>query len=149
MEKQPNIDPEDKPSLMTIPAQSTISGTTIDSPRRLFRKGDRVGYVGPSNGSSTANFPVSSHHGSSGSKGPSIGTKGRVILLLDENPNKVGVRFDKPVYGGNNMVDFCEDGYGYFCNAANEYLMQCWSFVWSILLVRMGKRQCLIPLLMF
>lgn len=116
MEKQPNTDPEDKPALMTIPAQSTISGTTIDSPRRLFRKGDRVRYVGASNGSSTTSFPVSSHRGSSGSKGPSIGAKGRVILLLDENPNKVGVRFDKPVYGGNNMVDLCEDGYGYFCN---------------------------------
>ncbi|KAH9310527.1 hypothetical protein KI387_025562, partial [Taxus chinensis] len=49
-------------------------------------------------------------------KGPSVGSKGRVILLLEENPNKVGVRFDKPVYGGNNMVDLCEDGYGYFCN---------------------------------
>ena len=43
-----------------------------------------------------------------------------MILLLDENPNKVEVRFDKPVYGVNNMVDFCEDSYGYFCNAANE-----------------------------
>lgn len=38
-----------------------------------------------------------------------------MILLLNENPNKVGIRFDKPVYGGNNMVDLCEDGYGYFC----------------------------------
>lgn len=116
VEKQPNTVPEDKPVVMTIPPQSIISGTSTDSPRRLFRKGDRVRYVGPSNGSSTASFAVSAHRGSSGSKGPSVGAKGRVILLLDENPNKVGVRFDKPVYGGNNMVDLCEDGYGYFCN---------------------------------
>ncbi|GLJ44807.1 hypothetical protein SUGI_0942410 [Cryptomeria japonica] len=114
--KQPDSDPEDKSMLVKVPSQSVISGTTIDPPKRLFRKGDRVRYVGPSNGPTTPGLPVASHRGSTGGKGPSIGSKGRVILLLEENPNKVGVRFDKPVYGGNNMVDLCEDGYGYFCN---------------------------------
>ena len=37
-------------------------------------------------------------------------------MVLEDNPNKVGVRFDKPVYGGNNLVDLCEDGHGFFCN---------------------------------
>lgn len=37
-------------------------------------------------------------------------------MVLEDNPNKVGVRFEKPVYGGNNLVDLCEDGHGYFCN---------------------------------
>lgn len=37
-------------------------------------------------------------------------------MVLEDNPNKVGVRFDKPVYGGNNLVDLCEEGHGYFCN---------------------------------
>uniref|UniRef100_A0A0C9RXX7 TSA: Wollemia nobilis Ref_Wollemi_Transcript_4876_3591 transcribed RNA sequence n=1 Tax=Wollemia nobilis TaxID=56998 RepID=A0A0C9RXX7_9CONI len=114
--KQPDSDAEDKSMLVTVPSQPVVSGTTVDPPKRLFRKGDRVRYVGPSNGPTTPNLPVSSHRGSSGGKGPLVGSKGRVILLLEENPNKVGVRFDKPVYGGNNMVDLCEDGYGYFCN---------------------------------
>eukprot|EP00897_Mesotaenium_endlicherianum_P001916 jgi/Mesen1/1752/ME001390S00741 len=47
--------------------------------------------------------------------GPPVGLKGRVLLVLEDNPNKVGVRFDKPVYGGNNLVDLCEDGHGFFC----------------------------------
>lgn len=37
-------------------------------------------------------------------------------MVLEDNLNKVGVRFDKPVYGGNNLVDLCEDGHGFFCN---------------------------------
>jgi hypothetical protein len=50
------------------------------------------------------------------SRGPSIGSKGRVLMVVEDNPNKVGIRFDKPVYGGNNLVDLCEDGHGFFCN---------------------------------
>lgn len=56
------------------------------------------------------------------SRGPSIGLKGRVLLVLEDNPNKVGVRFDKAVYGGNNLVDLCEDGHGYFCNGMYDLI---------------------------
>jgi hypothetical protein len=44
-----------------------------------------------------------------------------VLLVLEDNPNKVGVRFDKPVYGGNNLVDLCEDGHGFFSNGMSLF----------------------------
>eukprot|EP00249_Psilotum_nudum_P021318 c28064_g2_i2 orf=544-3357(-) len=88
--------------------------TSVESSKHQLKKGDRVKYVGPSGSSLSA----TSHRGSSGSKGPTVSSKGRVLLVLEDNPNKVGVRFDKPVYGGNNLVDLCEDGYGYFCNVS-------------------------------
>eukprot|EP00252_Welwitschia_mirabilis_P006536 TRINITY_DN1741_c0_g1_i3.p1 TRINITY_DN1741_c0_g1~~TRINITY_DN1741_c0_g1_i3.p1 ORF type:complete len:906 (-),score=232.97 TRINITY_DN1741_c0_g1_i3:288-3005(-) len=99
-------------------SNSMMRGTTTGPSKCIFKKGDRVRYVGQNNGSSSASLVVSSYRGSSGSKGPSIGAKGRVILVVEDNPRKVGVRFDKPFYGGNNMVDLCEDGHGYFCNVS-------------------------------
>jgi hypothetical protein len=42
-------------------------------------------------------------------------------MVLEDNPNKVGVRFDKPVYGGNNLVDLCEDGHGFFSNGMSLF----------------------------
>lgn len=97
-----------------VPSNASISGTVVESSKRHFKRGDRVKYVGPNN----ANVSGSNHRGSSGSKGPTVGSKGRVLLVLEENLNKVGVRFDKPVYGGNNLVDLCEDGHGFFCNVS-------------------------------
>eukprot|EP00850_Spirogloea_muscicola_P016115 SM000128S26248 [mRNA] locus=s128:334411:342290:+ [translate_table: standard] len=96
--------------------------------RRILKKGDRVKYVGASSSAGLAVLNQGSPPGvyfmsaSSGrlvdpaTRGPSIGLKGRVLMVLEDNPHKVGVRFDKPVYGGNNLVDLCEDGHGFFCN---------------------------------
>uniref|UniRef100_A0A7I4BDC6 AAA+ ATPase domain-containing protein n=1 Tax=Physcomitrium patens TaxID=3218 RepID=A0A7I4BDC6_PHYPA len=79
--------------------------------------GDRVKYIGASSSGLSGGLALISHTPTSG-RGPSIGLKGRVLLVLEDNPNKVGVRFDKAVYGGNNLVDLCEDGHGYFCNVS-------------------------------
>eukprot|EP00245_Coleochaete_scutata_P002259 TRINITY_DN12970_c0_g1_i1.p1 TRINITY_DN12970_c0_g1~~TRINITY_DN12970_c0_g1_i1.p1 ORF type:complete len:987 (+),score=246.26 TRINITY_DN12970_c0_g1_i1:153-3113(+) len=103
-----------------------------EAARRPLKKGDRVKYVG-SNGSMSGmgtfgpqpSAAVYIVEGSRrmvdpfmNSRGPPVGCKGRVLMVLEDNPNKVGVRFDKPVYGGNNLVDMCEDGHGFFCNVS-------------------------------
>ncbi|KAH8950650.1 hypothetical protein BDL97_10G096400 [Sphagnum fallax] len=93
---------------------ATATPTAVDS-RRLLKKGDRVKYIGPSGAGLAGSLAVLSHTSTSG-RGPSIGSKGRVLMVVEDNPNKVGIRFDKPVYGGNNLVDLCEDGHGFFCN---------------------------------
>lgn len=50
-------------------------------------------------------------------RGPSSGSKGKVILLFEDNPmSKVGVRFDKPIPDGVDLGGLCEVGHGFFCN---------------------------------
>eukprot|EP00741_Cyanophora_paradoxa_P004124 tig00000769_g4005.t1 len=51
-------------------------------------------------------------------RGPPIGHRGKVVITFDDNPRKVGVRFDKALPGGNNLGHLCEDGHGFFCNAS-------------------------------
>lgn len=50
-----------------------------------------------------------------------MGCRGKVVLVFEENPRKVGVRFDKPIPGGNNLGNLCEDNHGFFCNG--KFLM--------------------------
>ncbi|KAG0564340.1 hypothetical protein M758_8G098200 [Ceratodon purpureus] len=107
----PNVDAK---TLANAVAAAAAASATVES-RRSLKKGDRVKYVGASSAGLAGGLALISHATTSG-RGPSIGSKGRVLMVLEDNPNKVGVRFDKPVYGGNNLVDLCEDGHGYFCN---------------------------------
>eukprot|EP00271_Cylindrocystis_brebissonii_P011385 TRINITY_DN2881_c0_g1_i1.p1 TRINITY_DN2881_c0_g1~~TRINITY_DN2881_c0_g1_i1.p1 ORF type:complete len:1004 (+),score=276.61 TRINITY_DN2881_c0_g1_i1:34-3012(+) len=87
---------------------SLLEGTKKAHP---LRKGDRVRFVGSSSAAVSSALTLGPP-----SNGPLLGLKGRVLMLVEENPSKVGVRFDKPVFGGNNLADLCEDGHGYFCN---------------------------------
>jgi hypothetical protein len=41
-----------------------------------------------------------------------------VVLTFDDNPRRVGVRFDKPIPGGLSLGGLCEDGHGFFVDAA-------------------------------
>ncbi|BBN12403.1 ATPase family AAA domain-containing protein 1 [Marchantia polymorpha subsp. ruderalis] len=94
-------------------ATATSTSTAVET-RRVLKKGDRVKFVGA--GAGAAGGVVVLNHSVTSGGGPSVGARGRVLVMFEENPNKVGVRFDKPVYGGNNLVDLCEDGHGFFCN---------------------------------
>lgn len=50
-------------------------------------------------------------------RGPPSGTRGKVILLFEDNPiSKVGVRFDKPIPDGVDLGGICEGTNGFFCN---------------------------------
>lgn len=50
------------------------------------------------------------------SRGPARGSRGRVVLVFEDNIlSKIGVRFDKPVPGGVDFAGLCGNGYGYFC----------------------------------
>lgn len=109
----PNVDAK---TLANAVAAAAAASATVES-RRLLKKGDRVKYVGASSAGLAGGLALINHATTSG-RGPSIGSKGRVLMVLEDNPSKVGVRFDKPVYGGNNLVDLCEDGFGYFCNVS-------------------------------
>lgn len=50
-------------------------------------------------------------------RGPSNGSRGKVVLIFDDNPlSKIGVRFDKPIPDGVDLGGACEGGQGFFCN---------------------------------
>ncbi|CAJ1943634.1 unnamed protein product [Sphenostylis stenocarpa] len=54
------------------------------------------------------------------SQGPSNGSRGKVVLLFDDNPlSKIGVRFDKPIPDGVDLGGACEGGQGFFCNVTD------------------------------
>jgi hypothetical protein len=42
-----------------------------------------------------------------------------VVLTFEDNPRKVGVRFDKPIVGGINLGGICEDQHGYFVDVVD------------------------------
>jgi SpoVK/Ycf46/Vps4 family AAA+-type ATPase len=108
-----------KPPVSSVEANITGGGVTISSPfarpkqesstasskNYTFKKGDRVKYVGlPSEFS-----PI---------RGPTYGTRGKVMLPFEENGlSKIGVRFDRPVPEGNDLGGLCEDDHGFFCAA--------------------------------
>ncbi|KAH1248910.1 ATPase family AAA domain-containing protein 1 [Glycine max] len=53
-------------------------------------------------------------------RGPSNGSRGKVVLLFDDNPlSKIGVRFDKPIPDGVDLGGACEGGQGFFCNVTD------------------------------
>ncbi|PHU15999.1 hypothetical protein BC332_17204 [Capsicum chinense] len=54
--------------------------------------------------------------GSGRDKGPSFGTRGKIVLSFKDSPSaKVGVQFDKPIPRGINLGGLCEDAHGFFC----------------------------------
>ncbi|XP_028767336.1 uncharacterized protein LOC114725039 isoform X2 [Neltuma alba] len=94
---------EPQPKTETDATLST-SGATKNC---LFKLGDRVKY---SCSSSVGLYQTSS-------RGPSNGSRGKVVLCFDENPSsKIGVRFDKPIPEGVDLGGACEAGQGFFCN---------------------------------
>lgn len=88
---------------------AAVFGTSAS--KRILKKGDRVKFIGPNVASVAFQNYVCS-------RGPSIGARGKVLLTFDENPSKVGVRFDKAISDGNNLGGICEDDHGFFCNAS-------------------------------
>ncbi|GBG61140.1 hypothetical protein CBR_g19216 [Chara braunii] len=107
--------------------QHSSPQVVVGPPKRSLKKGDRVKYVGNGglSGSSSAFSGPSSEvmdglrSSSAFSRGPQMGSKGRVMMVVEENRSKVGVRFDKPVCGGHSLADLCEEGHGFFCNVSD------------------------------
>ncbi|XP_027334355.1 uncharacterized protein LOC113849024 isoform X3 [Abrus precatorius] len=97
---------ESQPKLETDTMPST-SGTAKSC---VFKLGDRVKF---SCSSSTGLYQTSS-------RGPPNGSRGKVVLLFDDNPlSKIGVRFDKPIPDGVDLGGACEGGQGFFCNVTD------------------------------
>ncbi|ERN10004.1 hypothetical protein AMTRI_Chr06g194670 [Amborella trichopoda] len=89
------------------------SFSASSSKNYIFKKGDRVRFVGvaPGSGYSSLQNP---------SRGPSYGFRGKVILDFEENiQSKIGVRFDKPIPEGIDLGGLCEEDHGFFCNASD------------------------------
>ncbi|XP_028771103.1 uncharacterized protein LOC114728373 isoform X2 [Neltuma alba] len=85
--------------------------STASSKGSTIKTGDRVKFVGnvPSTSVSLTNYP---------SRGPSYGSRGKVLLAFEENgSSKIGVRFDKSIPDGNDLGGLCEDDRGFFCSA--------------------------------
>ncbi|KAF3436863.1 hypothetical protein FNV43_RR19616 [Rhamnella rubrinervis] len=102
----PSSGPECQPKLEsdTVPSSSA-------SKSYLFKLGDRVRFNPVSGGL---------YSSASSSRGPPSGTRGKVMLLFEENPmSKVGVRFDKPIPDGVDLGGICEVSHGFFCNVAD------------------------------
>ncbi|KAB1217354.1 Protein MSP1 [Morella rubra] len=100
LESQPKMETE------TVPSSS---GTFKNY---LFKLGDRVRYIGSALGGL---YPASSP-----SRGPPYGSRGKVVLVFEENPvSKVGVRFDKAIQDGVDLGGLCEGGHGFFCNVTD------------------------------
>lgn len=98
---------EPQPKLETDSVPST-SGTTKSG---LFKLGDRVKYSCSSSGGL---------YQTSSSRGPPNGSRGKVVLLFDDNPlSKIGVRFDKLIPDGVDLGGACEAGQGFFCNVTD------------------------------
>ncbi|CAJ2644426.1 unnamed protein product [Trifolium pratense] len=85
--------------------------STSGTPKNcLFKLGDRVKYS-PSSGCL---------YQTSSSRGPSNGSRGKVVLIFDDNPlSKIGVRFDKLIPDGVDLGGACEGGQGFFCNVTD------------------------------
>ena len=97
-----------------MPKQETSGALSfgIASKRHSFKTGDRVKYV---------SLPQNSGYPSSlqpPSRGPSYGSRGKVVLAFEENgPSKLGVRFDNPIPEGVDLGGLCEDDHNFFCSA--------------------------------
>jgi SpoVK/Ycf46/Vps4 family AAA+-type ATPase len=95
----------------------------IETTKRVFKKGNKVRYVGSSSGSGSVLKFLGSESSlkkseSSTSRGPPYGSTGKIVLTFDDNPKKVGVRFDKPIPGGVSLGNLCEDQYGFFVDTS-------------------------------
>ncbi|KAK7277727.1 hypothetical protein RJT34_22742 [Clitoria ternatea] len=97
----------------TLSSQATLKQevSTASSKGTTLKTGDRVKFVGnfPPAVSSLPNYP---------SRGPSYGSRGKVLLAFEDNgSSKIGVRFDKSIPDGNDLGGLCEDDRGFFCSA--------------------------------
>lgn len=103
-----------------MPKQETSGAPSFGtaSKRHSFKTGDRVKYV---------SFPQNSGYPSSlqpPSRGPSYGSRGKVLLAFEENgSSKLGVRFDSPIPEGVDLGGLCEEDHGFFCSA-NELRLE-------------------------
>jgi hypothetical protein len=142
-QENPKSDCEVSPATLSMLDEVNLGvtfETTVPS-RCTFKKGDKVRFVGntsnslnssgvnclfvPTREDSTKKLSFSSSSIASSSRpnttrptGPSVGYTGKVMLTFDDNPRKVGVRFDKPVPGGINLGNLCEDNHGFFIDAS-------------------------------
>ncbi|GAQ79721.1 AAA-type ATPase [Klebsormidium nitens] len=99
---------------------------------QFFKRGDRVRFRG---GPGTANVSSSLHTYLCGLaaekqlktdppiRGPCVGCRGTVKLVYSPS-HKLGISFDKAVPGGSNLGNQCDDGHGFWCNAANLELLE-------------------------
>ncbi|XP_075524201.1 uncharacterized protein LOC142556611 isoform X2 [Primulina tabacum] len=88
-------------SSQTPPKQAAY---TASSKNHVFKKGDRVKYVGSLLSGSSV-------------RGPIYGYRGKVVLPSKESTSKIGVRFDKTIPDGTNLGGLCEEDHGYLCAA--------------------------------
>ncbi|KAI3885287.1 hypothetical protein MKW98_002679 [Papaver atlanticum] len=96
--------PQSQSKLDGIPAPSSLA-----SKNNLLKMGDRVKFVG----FVSTLYPTTA----SPPRGPSYGSRGRVLLPFEENlSSKIGVRFDKPIPEGIDLGGLCERSHGFFCN---------------------------------
>ncbi|GAA0162858.1 hypothetical protein LIER_18860 [Lithospermum erythrorhizon] len=97
-------------STVSSQAHPKQESPTASSRKCIFTKGNTVRYIGPS--------PTGVSPKQTSSRGPLHGYKGKVILAFEENgSSKVGVRFDLPIPGGNDLGGLCEVDHGFLCDA--------------------------------
>ena len=88
--------------------------STLTAPKPVpFKKGDRVCYY------KAAEHSKLQHGRQDGcahvqSALPPLGSLGIVVARFEESPKVVGVSFDEPFPGGNDLGGLCEDGHGCF-----------------------------------
>ncbi|KAJ1413285.1 SMAD/FHA domain superfamily [Sesbania bispinosa] len=100
LESQPKLDND----------TDNIPSTSGTAKNCSFKLGDRVKF----NSSSSCGLHQTS------SRGPPNGSRGKVVLLFDDNPlSKIGVRFDKLIPDGVDLGGACEGGQGFFCNVTD------------------------------
>ncbi|KZV54361.1 hypothetical protein F511_03616 [Dorcoceras hygrometricum] len=91
-------------SIISSQAPPKQEASTASSKNFVFKKGDRVKYVGSLLSGSSA-------------RGPVYGYRGKVVFASKESSSKIGVRFDKPIPNGTNLGGLCEEDHGFFCAA--------------------------------
>eukprot|EP00761_Pharyngomonas_kirbyi_P013801 gb/GECH01013830.1/.p1 GENE.gb/GECH01013830.1/~~gb/GECH01013830.1/.p1 ORF type:complete len:1210 (+),score=345.92 gb/GECH01013830.1/:1-3630(+) len=79
--------------------------------QRALVEGDRIVYMGhlPSQGSV-------SRYLQRPSGSPKAGMRGEVTQVFEGNPNRVGVRFDRPFPSGHTLMGNCEDLHGHYAS---------------------------------
>jgi len=109
--------------------KSTAAGTAT----KAFRKGDRVVFIGnstnakqtlssrPETSSAASKKAAGKEAEGSGeaSAGPTFGCTGRIVLVLPDEPQRVGVCFDAAVRGGWSLGEACEPSRGFLCDPAD------------------------------
>ncbi|PSS14671.1 Spastin like [Actinidia chinensis var. chinensis] len=95
-------------STISSQAHPKPESSTASSKSHVFKKGDRVKFLG-SLQSGFSPLPL---------RGPTYGYRGSVVLAFEENgSSKIGVRFDRSIPEGNDLGGLCEEDHGFFCAA--------------------------------